>query len=583
MGYSMRQMPKLFTKLIWLWTHLGKFQLQAIIFILITFAAALFDGLGLSLIIPIIDTVLNGKTDSVFGTWIIQIFGNIGIQALLIGCASLLTLSMVLKEAFVLWRAYFTTRFGLGLRNHWRMQLSESILCAQEGALSENRRGALLDLMVNQTHSACKFVQFTLQMLIDAIFAAVMLTIMMMVSWWITLIIIAVFGFVIGVTHIPTRAYSNRLGRKAVSISLKVSSLVSESLMGLREVKVLSLEQETLRKIDSLGNQQLFLTVREKILTQLPSTAGNLLVAFLVLFGILYFAISPTVNIQELLPTAALFILVGQRLSKYITAVISKWIVMRTQFPALLLVTDTLNELTPINKKSKSINFERLKGDIIFQDVSFEYDNKNQVFQSINLTLPKGAITTIIGTSGSGKSTISDLLLALRQPQQGYITINEKALHSYEVRSWRRRCAYVAQHPFLFNTSVLENIRLGRMDASDEEIKDAANRAYADEFIMSLSHGYNTTVGEGGSSLSGGQAQRITIARALLRDPDLIVFDEPTSAIDNSSRDYLRKTFRNLAQENKTVLVMSHDPIVIADADFTWEIRGNTIVPLQKI
>lgn len=575
-------MSRTVVHLVRFWRLLDRFRGQAMVFVAITFAAALLDGIGLSMIVPILDIVLNDELDSVFGLWTAKIFGDVGRQTLLIGCAVLLAITMILKEGFLLWREYFTTRFSMNVRNHWRWRLSESILLAEEGALREDRHGALLDLLINQTQTASKFVQFVLQLLIEAVFVAVMFAIMLSVSWQVTLVVVAVFGGVVVAMRLPVRRYANRLGRKAVAVALRVSATVSESLTGLRELKVLSLEQDSVDKIARLSAQQTILTVREKVLSRLPLTAGNLLLAFMVLSGVIYVATVPVSSVQQFLPIAALFIVVGQRLNNHLASAIGKWIRMRTQYPALLLVTDTLDNLAPHVARTGAMEFQHLEGDIRFENVSFRYGDGARVFDGLDLTFAQGVITAVFGPSGSGKSTIADLLLTLRRPQKGRIVVNGKDLNNYDVSSWRRRCAYVSQHPFLFNGSVLENIRLGRPDAREDEIKEAARRAHADEFIEALNMGYDTSVGEGGAKLSGGQAQRITIARALLRDPDLVVFDEPTSALDAASRDYLRETFRGLVADGKVVVIMTHDPALINDADVTYEIREQAVVPIRR-
>lgn len=575
-------MPRIVSHFVRFWRLLGRFRKQAALFIAITFMAALLNGIGLAMIVPILDTILNDRLDSEFGVWIAQVSGGVGAQTLLISSAALYAFTMVLKEAFFLWRAYFTVRFSMNLRNNWRVQLSESILLAEEGALGEDRRGALIDLLVNQTQNASKFIQFALQILIEAVFVVVMFGIMLSVSWWMTLIVVAVFGSVVSATHLPVRRYASRLGRKSVALALRLSATVSESLTGLREIKVLSREREILDDIGRLNIQQTTLTVREKVLTQLPLTAGNLLIVMLVVFGVIYFATAPAATAQKMLPIAALFILVGQRLSSHITSIIGKWIRVRTLYPALLLVTDSLDSLAPHVAKTGDRKFERLEGEIRFEKVSFCYGDQTRVFNNLNLTFQRGAITAVIGPSGSGKSTIADLLLALRRTNRGRIVVNGKDLKHYDVTSWRRRCAYVSQRPFLFNGTVLENIRLGRQDANEDEVKEAARYAHADGFIGELENGYETPVGEGGAKLSGGQAQRITIARALLRDPDLIVFDEPTSALDAASRDYLRETFHRLVQDKKVVVIMTHDTELINDAHVAYEIRGQTVVSIQS-
>jgi len=560
------------------WEALGKFRRQAAIFIAISLVAALLDGLGLSMIVPILDTILHGQEKSAFGSQIAALFGDIDTKTLLIGSAVLFVISMVLKEGFVLWREYFTARFGMNLRNHWRQILSSAIFEAEEGALSEDRRGALLDILINQTHNSGKFVQFVLQMLINFVFVVVMFGIMISVSWFVTLIVILSFGGLTMATYLPARRHSGRLGRKAVTVALNVSATVSESLAGFREIKVLSQESSVVSDIARLSAQQTTLNVRQKIILRLPWAAGNLLVAFLTLGGIIYYAIAPAGATQELLPTAALFVLVGQRLSNHAASVVSNWMNMRTQYPSLLMITKTLNTLASHRVVTGTLPFDNLKSDIQLKNVSFQYESGTPILNNLSLSFDRGVVTTISGPSGSGKSTIADLLFGLRTPRAGSVMVNGRGLQTYDMRSWRQRCAYVSQRPFLFNGTILDNIRLGRPDASFEEIEKAARQAYAHDFIEAFENGYQTSVGEAGGEISGGQAHRITIARALLRNPDFYVFDEPTSALDSKSRDVLHSTFRSLAKMGKVVVIITHDSALVDGADVTYEIRNGALI-----
>jgi ABC-type multidrug transport system fused ATPase/permease subunit len=187
--------------------------------------------------------------------------------------------------------------------------------------------------------------------------------------------------------------------------------------------------------------------------------------------------------------------------------------------------------------------------------------------------IPKGKMTAVIGPSGIGKTTIADLVIGLLEPTTGEIVVNGRSLQEYNLRSWRNRLGYVSQDTVIFNTSVKENIRIGKIDAGDEEIENAAKGAAIFDFVMSLPRGFQTEVGDRGVKLSGGQRQRIAIARAILRDPDLYIFDEATSALDHESERLIQKSIEEVGQD-KTVLVIAHRLSTIENADVVYDVSN---------
>ena len=194
------------------------------------------------------------------------------------------------------------------------------------------------------------------------------------------------------------------------------------------------------------------------------------------------------------------------------------------------------------------------------------YYGKFKALKNINLDLPKNEITAFIGPSGCGKSTISKLLLGLYKVENGMIWIDGQPYLKINNMEIRQKIAYVPQEPYLFNDSIKENIRIGKLNATDEEIENAAKIAHAHEFIMKFENGYETMVGERGNKLSGGERQRIAIARAIIKDAPIILLDEATSALDNESEQFVNESLKSLINK-KTIIMIAHRPSTIALAD----------------
>jgi ABC-type multidrug transport system fused ATPase/permease subunit len=230
------------------------------------------------------------------------------------------------------------------------------------------------------------------------------------------------------------------------------------------------------------------------------------------------------------------------------------------------LLTETPESTNSISSSSQVIS--RLSGDISFKDVGFSYPSRSDVtvLDSVTMDIKAGTQVALVGPSGAGKSTIASMILGFFKPDQGSLSFDGISINDLSINDLRAKMAYVPQDILLFGGTIRENIAYGKIDATDEEIREAAEKAFASEFVEAFPEKYETIVGERGVKLSGGQRQRIAIARAILRNPVILILDEATSSLDSASEQLVQSALDNL-MKNRTSIVIAHRLSTVRNAD----------------
>ena len=383
--------------------------------------------------------------------------------------------------------------------------------------------------------------------------------------WKLALVLLIVVPCYVAIYWITNRM-NRRRERELMERAADLESQLVESVNAVRTIKQLGLEDHANRKTETHFVRLLQTTYRSGMTNIFSGNASELvsrLFTIILLWAGSYYVIEGVISPGELL---GFYALIG-----YFTGPAKGLIGMNKTIQNALIAADRLFEIIDLESEDEAVQGMELRremiGDIRFRDLHFSYGSRTRVFEDFNLTIPAGRITGLVGGSGSGKSTLAALLQKLYAPTAGKIVVGDADLAYVTNASLRARIGVVPQELSLFTGNLIDNIAVGDYAPDMQRILAICRELGLLEFIESLPEGFATHVGEHGATLSGGQRQRLAIARALYRDPDILILDEATSALDSASEEFVQHTIRRLREAGKTIIVIAHRLSTIMDAD----------------
>lgn len=380
---------------------------------------------------------------------------------------------------------------------------------------------------------------------------------------------------IIPLTVFPIRYVGRKLVDKAKSLQATAGSITdrfTENLSAVKEVRAFGLEEMETDRFRVLSRTIVKMQMKVVKYAQLLAPAIEIISAIGISITFIY-AYRARVPLDSFL--AIIFALaVSYDPVKKLGALSNE---LKRGQVSLDRLEQVLHEEVSIRDPENPVSIDRLKGDISFDEVTFAYVPGEPVLRDISIRLPAGTVCALVGPSGAGKSTFANMVPRFYDVAAGAVTIDGIDVRQMRLADLRRNIAIVSQEPVLFNDTIYNNLRFGRMDATREDVEKAAKDAFAHDFIMSLPQGYDTMTGERGGNLSGGQKQRIALARAFLRQAPILILDEATSALDSDSEAFIQRALRNL-MVGKTVLIIAHRFSTIRDASMILVFQNSRII-----
>jgi subfamily B ATP-binding cassette protein MsbA len=511
----------------------------------------------------LLDEVIPTKNTSYLITLILMVLGAIIVQA--VSSFSLTRLLSVEAQRLI---------------SILRTQVQRKLLSLPIRFFDDNKSGALVSRVMTDVEGVRNIVGTGLVQLVGGTFTAIVALILLIkINAWMTffvLVPVAVFAFI----ALKAFGYIRPIFRDRGKINAEVTGRLTETLNGVRVIKAFNAEEQENTSFEA-GVEKLFLNVKKSLTATAAMSSSATLLLGIASAGIMgiggYYMIGDSMTTGDFLQFT---LLLG-----FMIAPIVQMSNIGSQLTEAMAGLDRTQELMNMKEENdpeiRTIQLGEISGNIEFNDVSFAYEESKEVLHNISFKAPAGTVTALVGSSGSGKSTIAGLAATFLTPNSGTVTMDGVDLSKVDLNSYRQYLGVVLQDDFLYEGTIRENILFPRPNASEEDLLRAVEGAYVKEFTDRFEDGLDTVIGERGVKLSGGQRQRITIARALLADPKIILLDEATSNLDNESEAFIQKSLGTLMKD-RTTFVIAHRLSTIQKADQILVIEDGNIVETGK-
>lgn len=568
--------------------YLSQYKGEAFLYIIFILLSIVFSLVSLGMLLPFLEMIFNGTKGTLLSdsnnplvNYIRRLLeesrttrGNVPTLGLI--CA-LIIVAIFFKNLFLYLAYYVLNPLKNKIVNRLRTELYEKVLHLPIGFFTEKKKGDIISRITNDVNEVEGSVVGTLEGWVrDPLTILFTLGTLFAISYQLTLFVLACIPVVALVIGRITRSLKKGSSEMA-NLNSESLSVLDETLGGLRVIKAFN--SEPLLRNRFVGINERLVTVKNKLgfRRDLASPASELM-GVIIFTAILFFGGQLVLNSQLSLTGSLFIVYLGlfYQLINPTKTLSGSFSNMARGTAAIERIEEVLNTKSAIDDNPFGKKLDRFAQKIELRNVAFTYDGA-PILKNINITIEKGKTVALVGSSGAGKSTLADLIPRFHDVSGGELLIDGINIKEYSLKSVRDHISIVTQEPILFNDSIEANIRLGKQEASQEEIEEAARVANAFNFITKKEAGFHTNIGDRGTKLSGGERQRLTIARAIVKNPPILILDEATSSLDTESERLVQDAINNMMQ-NRTSIVIAHRLSTIRHADEILVLQKGEIV-----
>ncbi len=498
------------------------------------------------------------------------------VQVLAVLCA-ITAVAFLLRNIFRYLGAFLLVNYRVGITMDLRTAMYDKFLKLPVSFFTEKRKGDMMSRISNDIGAVEGGIMGSLVDVINSPF--------MILSSLITLFILSPKLTLFSLLVFPVMGWliswvGKSLKRQATAAQEELGSLfslVDETLKSSKVIKIFNADRILRRRfVSTTGNWQKYaigMSRRREMASPMSEFLGSVTILIITWFAGVQILNEQTMEPETFLVFIGIFFQILDPAKKLSSAISN----IQGGMASLDRVSEVLDYDLKIDEIENPIRIHNLEKGIEFKNIGFYYDKDNVILKNFNLNIPKGKTVALVGQSGSGKTTIANLLTRFYDVSEGAILVDGHDIKELSVKDYRSLLGMVTQESVLFNDSVYNNILMGKPDATEQEVTEAAKIANAHRFIEELPEQYHTNIGDDGNKLSGGQKQRVSIARAVLKNPPIMILDEATSALDTESERFVQEALEKM-MENRTSLVIAHRLSTIQKADWIVVMERGEIV-----
>jgi len=542
----------------------GEYSLYIALLLALGFLNGALSGIGIAALAPLFSFVIgvNEAEQDAVSKFIFQAFNflhiNPQLKTLLIFISILFILKMIVLWVLGYIQVWIINSYVFNMRSY----LYRKALKSKWSFLLNQKIGHLENILIQDVDMLRKLLKSFLNILNQSTSLIVYLFIAFSVSPFITLITLTI-GIILFLLSKPFILKTRLYAKEEEGLRKEITHQVNENIIGLKTIKSTYIENFVIN-----SGATIFKKLKEVAIKLFftSSITGSLFEPLAVIFVSIVFAISYKLQPDFSLASFLVVMYLIDKIFNFIKKIQNSSHAFLGTIPnaqRIISFKKDLSDNEEIDSGNKSFKFDN---SMEFKNVSFSYNDKKMVLKDFNLEIKRGDMIGIIGSTGSGKTTIVDLILRLFSPQKGDILMDKENINDIKLSEWRKNIGYVSQDMFLKNDTIANNIKFYDESITDQEMVEGAKKANIYEFIDSLPEKFNTMCGERGVKFSGGQRQRIVLARALARKPKLLLLDEATSALDTKSEDLIKQTIEKM-KKNITIIIISHRLSFIRNVD----------------
>ncbi len=549
--------------------------------------SVLFDVIGIGMIVPIINVLIDNDFNNKFQFIknIIDYLGNPTKEELLILMVTILLIIFLAKNIFFGILSWKKESFTYSIANLYAKKLLNNYFKRPYLFHKNNNSSKLINNLMHETSVAsAQFILAFIDLVIEIILLSALFFLLLFVEPLVTVAMILIFAFVGGLYFLLIKQKMLKYGYIRQRTNAQKLKLYKEFFLNIR---FLLIYKKTKRIFDNIfNNLELIkkLNTRYTFLQSFPRLLFEYLIIIIFCLFIIGYIYSDHLLIQNLIPTLALYSAAAFRLLPSINKIIIKLQNLKYAKSAMESISNEINNGYG-DEKNKEIEEQILFKNLSFKNVFFKYDNKdNYIIEDATFKIEKGKIYGFIGKTGSGKTTLTDLIMGLLDVSEGEIKLNNNIDLSKIKLNWHKKIGFVPQNIYLEDDSIKNNIAYGEYDEeiNNNNLSKSIQSAQLGNFINSLENGLSTKVGENGSKLSGGQIQRIGIARALYFNPEILILDEITSSLDTITEQQILNVIKNLKKE-MTIILITHRKSTMVICDEIFELNNKKIEKKNEI